>query len=249
VCTPTSTKCADANDVLTCNSSGQWPAASTPCTGMACYPDHCSGSCSPGTYRCNTTSKNPDKCDVTGSWGQIATCNTPSQICQASSGTCVPNNPYDIGYSNADSSWSNFEPATDTAYLVSFVAPTTATITALRVTGRVAGGSCDMFVYTDSGGSPSQRLTYANQINVGAGFNGAVPAITATVTGGQTYWVGGDCDNSPGTVELYQKNVAGPVVVQTQHTFGTFMPTTFPASFSKTSDIALSFYMQVQNVP
>jgi hypothetical protein len=172
----------------------------------------------------------------------------PSQICQASSGTCVTNTPYNVGNATIDGSWTNFEPSPNTAYMTNFVAPKTATITSLRLNGRVAGGACDLYVYTDNGGKPDQRVTYEFSVSVVAGFNGATPSVNATLTGGQTYWVGGNCSNPSGTVELYQNNtLASTGYVAVGQPFGTGLPTTFPTG--STRGVTYSFFLQVQDVP
>ncbi len=254
-CTPSAKQCSSTTQIETCNSCGQWGTPST-CT-YACVSGNCGGSCVPGTYRCDpdATVNAVDICSSAGAWGVSATCSSPSQICQLNGsgvGSCQPNNPYYIGDSTADSSWSNFQPSTDTSFLVSTVASltggaTSAYVLALGAYARVAGGWCDLYLYSDNGGAPGTLLTSILQVTIGAGLSTGTPQPNAQVTAGQTYWVGGVCDSSPA---LYQKNIASQTVYVTPQTFGNPMPSTYPiAQASPNSGLGVTFAVKVQNVP
>lgn len=254
-CTPGSVQCASSTEYETCSATGTW-SSPVVCANQACVDGACVGSCSPGSSECDATTKNPKTCGSDGTWTTLAKCTVPDQTCAAGSPPkCVANDPYYIGNSSVDSSWSAFEPSTDTSYLTSITVNLTdgaksAYVLALDYNARVAGGWCDLYLYSDDNGAPGKRLTFVLQARVTAGIGGSVPTADTTVTTGTQYWIGGVCDNSPNTVELEQKSVASETVYISPQTFGTALPTPFPVSNSSpTSGVALPFFMQVQNVP
>ncbi len=160
----------------------------------------------------------------------------------ACTGAC----PYDIGNQTVDDTWFDFETAPDTVFLTTIVPPEAATIVSLRVIGRVAGGACDLYVYSDKNGEPDERVAYQLAVNVVAGPSGAPPAASATLTAGDTYWVGGNCSNSDGgTVELFQNNMLpahGYVAVA--QPYGALVPATFPLGTTRGN--TYSFFLEVR---
>jgi hypothetical protein len=165
--------------------------------------------------------------------------------------SCITNDPYAIGYSSTDSSWSALTPATNYAYLIPVGASltngaTSADVTGLGVVAATSGGYCDLYLYSDSGGAPDTRLTFILQASVSAvGPNTTSPQVNTTVTAGQTYWVGADCY----AVEFYQKSISTETVYLNPQTFGDQMTSPYPVgSANVSSGIALSLYMEVQNV-
>ena len=128
---------------------------------------------------------------------------------------------------------------------------TTANVLNLGVYSRLAGGFCDLYLYSDNGGAPGTRLTFVLQAPLNAaGKNLGSPNVNTTVTAGQKYWIGGVCDNSPTFVEMYQSSISTETVYISPQSFGTALATTYPVSSANpTSGVGLTFYIQVQNAP
>ncbi len=250
-CVPGSLACDTGDDnVETCQADGTF-RDTTNCanTTQGCLNGACSGGCVPGTLACdNGSPRSPEKCESDGTWQSTGACPTSSPyICQ--SGSCVANTPINVGNSDVSAStWEDFEPAPGTVYLTNFTAPTTATVVSLDVNGRVTGGACDLYIYSDNGGTPYQRLTYEFAVDVLAGFNGAAPSVNVTLTAGQQYWVGGICSNPGGTVELYQNStLPAKGYVAGGQTFGDIVPSTFPTGTTRGN--TYSFFLEVLTVP
>jgi hypothetical protein len=73
-CTPGATQCTSDTQVETCNTSGQWGAATTcsfVCTGY--MGGNCGGVCTPNTTQC-TSDTQVETCSASGQWGTATTC-------------------------------------------------------------------------------------------------------------------------------------------------------------------------------
>jgi len=110
-CTPNSTSCDTANNVLVC-ADGQSYTMSMACP-FVCLNGACTGSCSPGSQQCSNGA--PQTCDATGTW-QTGTCPT-GQTCN--NGTCsggcfIGGSSYASGTANPGNPCQSCQPGTTT---------------------------------------------------------------------------------------------------------------------------------------
>ena len=250
----TASRCQDAGTWLQCN-GGMFQSQTCSAT-TTCLTDSvgCAGQCRVGNYRCNSTTKNPETCinsNGTAAWQQTATCNVPTQICQASasSSTCVVNSAYPLGASDAGPSWNPWRPLNE-IWAVRVVPTITSSARGLYVTGSMAAGACDMAIYSESGGRPSTYLTGSTVSGIGivAGTAGGNISGNVTLTAGTPYWVAAICGDGSAAAPLYWTSRSGASAYWAEYTFGVLPPSMFPVG-TRVLDRAYSIYMTARQIP
>lgn len=245
-CAPGYQRCNN-NNVQNCNASGSYSGTASNCTtaNKTCMPSgttaSCGGECAPDATTC--IDNDAYHC-VNGSYSILQNCSPPGEIC--SSGECVANDPYEIGFASALANSATL--ADNILYLQKLPTITVdADLQQLGMYGRGDNGAYAQFaLYEDSGGLPGARVAVTGDVlvNVGLTEDAPMPA-SITLRAGRTYWVGGVFY---GGAQLYSNaNSSAPDVQRAALTYGYPFPTTFTPG-NPLTDIEFSFYIRVRTV-
>lgn len=243
-CAPMQQECLN-NRVRTCNASGDY-ADSDNCTtsNETCTETGstaaCGGNCSPGQTTC--TNNDAYQCND-GVLTLADNCAPPGEICNA--GACIPNDPYTIGHASS-ATFANLDVPDNTWYVVKVVAPSNATVIALRLLGRSATGTMRMGLWENNAGAPGAFMAQTDNTTMANGVVSDAPVpLDTKVEAGKTYWVGA---KFTGGAQIYQKSVAGESGYTLSQSFGTNPATMNPFPSAGTfSNVQLNFYLLVQD--
>jgi len=220
-----------------------------------CANGVCKPSCSAGYGDCNASTVPNDGCErqlnVVSSCGtscaSVTTCTAPQQIC--TTGTCVINMPYTVGQAST-TGWSEFDPPSNTWYVVPITMPKDATLQEFRTIGLADGGSTRMAIWADDGaGHPGAYIAQSATLPVTTGLvKGASTPASPTLSAGKKYWVGAKFVNAP---RLYQNSSTGAQGYTTDQAFGTAPSalSPFPTSPGTFNSTVLNFILLVQDIP
>lgn len=269
-CINGATRCDPAGPLRyrqTCG-SGAWPTSGagrqdcfeteeTCLYNSAAGTSACGGSCPAGKQRCNADTKNPDRCESNGVWEERVACSS-TQICRMSGTTanCEVNMPYGIGNSAASTGagWASWSPSTDIIYALAVTTPDRATkLNAFKVTGTANGGTCRMALYNNNASNrPGTSLATSGAIAVVAGTNGAPSNVVVSLTKNTRYWIVATCGDSA-SVKLLSRIISGQIYHEyydpNLFVFGDPFPNPFPTNLGVLSNVGLSFFIDVLDVP
>jgi hypothetical protein len=161
----------------------------------------------------------------------------------------VTNAAYTIGQAST-TGWSEFDPPSNTWYVVPITVPKDATLQEFRTIGLADGGSTRMAIWADDGaGHPGAYIAQSATLLVTTGLvKGTSTPASPTLSGGKKYWVGAKFVNAP---RLYQNSSSGAQGYTTDQPFGTAPSalSPFPTSPGTFNSTVLNFILLVQDIP
>jgi hypothetical protein len=249
VCTPGATRCNAGGQVETCDDSGNFGGASA-CAMKTCVSGACAGECASGDKRCASGANRVEACNAGGMWASFQDCSSPSQICR--NAACAANDAINVGYATT-SGWTSASVADNRLLVVGpFDAGALADILSINVIGSAAGGQADMSIYKDNGGAPGPLLARSSSniaVISGADSNSVKPAGVQLAKGAK-FWLGAVFFNGATIPQSAGASFSTSVFSVAPFNFGTAPPDPFPAATAtKSSNVALPFYVSVREVP
>jgi hypothetical protein len=109
-----------------------------------------------------------------------------------------------------------------------------------------------LYANDGTGGRPGTRLATSNIINVINGAGSSVPNVAVTLSANTRYWISLSCGDAA-SVPLLQRADSSAIYYEyfnrNVYTYGAPMPNPFLSGAAQNPGVALSFHIQVIDVP